>query len=365
MQIIEAVTYIGNEMIVFRVDGNSSIGLGHIMRCLSIADVYKKEGYSSLFITSDNELHQMIVDRGHSCLSLDSNYDHMEEDINQLKIEINKRDVETVYVDSYYVTALYLSSMSSFCKENNITLVYIDDILAFPYSCDILINYNIYAEIDDYKRLYSSDNPVFLLGLKYIPQRLEFQGLEQRIINKNAKNIFVSTGGADSQHIGVEIVKSIISHRNSNDFIFHFILGVLNPDKDEIIQLSQNHNNIILYNNNKNMAKLMKSCDVAISAAGSTLYELCATQTPTVSYTIADNQLLGANCFEKSGLIHNVGNIKDYNAKDLADKIINASIELCNDYDQRKKIIDNMRDIVDGRGADRIVQKVLSYRVNY
>lgn len=42
----------------------------------------------------------------------------------------------------------------------------------------------------------------------------------------------------------------------------------------------------------KKMSELMQQCDMAVSAAGSTLYELCACGMPTITYVLADNQKL-------------------------------------------------------------------------
>ena len=115
-------------MILFRADGNSNIGLGHVMRCLSIADEFKNTGESCLFITADNELHKTIKDWGHKNLVLDSEYDHMEDELESLKQSIDARDVAAVFVDSYYVTEQYLRELWQFCASKYITLVYIDDV---------------------------------------------------------------------------------------------------------------------------------------------------------------------------------------------------------------------------------------------
>ena len=140
-------------MIIFRTDGNSDIGLGHVMRCLSIADAFKENGESCLFITADNKLHKTIKERGHKNQVLGTEYNHMEDELEQFLEEIEKRDVQIIFVDSYYVTEHYLQTLWQFCAMKYITLVYIDDVLAFPYPCDVLLNYNIYACDKDYQKL--------------------------------------------------------------------------------------------------------------------------------------------------------------------------------------------------------------------
>lgn len=347
-------------MIVFRADGNSFVGAGHIMRSLSIADAFKKVGESCLFITADNELQEIIIDRGHKNLVLNSEYDHMEDELEELTQAIDARDVEVVFVDSYYVTKKYLRDLWQFCVNNSITLIYIDDVLAFSYPCDMLLNYNIYAKVEDYKKLYKDHAlPTLLIGTQYAPQRAEFQGLQDRKVKEIAKDILISTGGADSEHIGLEIIKNISSNPDWNAYRFHMIVGMMNLDKDKIESFSEGKENIVLYTSVKKMSELMQSCDVAVSAAGSTLYELCLTQTPTITYVLADNQIPGAEGFEKEGVLQCVGDVRAIGVSTLAERIICDAIVLCNDYSKRQEIAHKMKYVVDGKGADRIVKNTI------
>lgn len=346
-------------MIVFRADGNASVGLGHVMRCLSIANAFSLTGTQCLFITADYAVNNIIIRCGYENLVLDSEYNKMEDELGSFKDEIEKREVEAIFVDSYYITDQYLQELHAFCEKKQIALVYIDDVLAFHYSCDVLINYNIYADLLDYRNLYHHYcEPIFLLNTSYAPIRTEFQNLPDRTVKEIADCILVSTGGADSEHIGFEIVKSIIAHKDWDGISFHFVVGVMNPDKDRICALAADSNNIIIDYNVKEMSELMQSCDVAVTAAGSTMYELCATQTPSITYVLADNQIPGAAGFEKTGVLSSVGDIRELGAKALVDKLLNEAVRLLGDYDRRKDIARKMKAVVDGKGAMRIVKRV-------
>ena len=106
------------------------------------------------------------------------------------------------------------------------------------------------------------------------------------------------------------------------------------------------------------MAELMSKCDIAISAAGSTLYELCATQTPTLTYVLADNQILGAKGFNE----HSIGiYIGDYRYKaDFIQALFYELDVLAANENLRKKLASNMKEIVDGNGAVRILKEVFA-----
>lgn len=344
-------------MIVFRADGNAMIGAGHIMRCLSIAQGARLIGEECVFVTASNEFEAAITSRGYKNYVLNTDYRDMEsEDICSI---LDLCCPAVLFVDSYQVTDTYLARLKVYCEDAGITLVYVDDVLAFPYPCHKLLDYNIYGTDADYIGLYGGGKlPELLLGTKYAPLREEFQNMPERDIRKEAKHVLVSTGGADSEHMTMELVKVA---RGQNR-IFHFVIGALNKDIQRIREYAEGYGNIVLHEGVSDMAELMCHCDVAISAAGSTLYELCATQTPTVTYILADNQIPGAEGFASRGIMKNCGDVRVLGNKALAEVLIDTADVLANDYEERARIAERMRLVVDGKGAERVIRAVLTNR---
>ncbi len=115
--------------------------------------------------------------------------------------------------------------------------------------------------------------------------------------------------------------------------------------------------NIVLHINEQNMSGLMQKCDVAISAAGSTLYELCACGTPTITYTLADNQLIAAEEFQNRGLMVNAGDCRNNDI--FIDKIVEILRDLIDDKYKRQQMSFCMQLLIDGRGAQRLVDELL------
>lgn len=346
-------------MIIFRADGNDSIGLGHIMRCLSIADTAKKLGEKCLFITAGKECLAVITSHGHECIVLDTDYTDMSTELKKLLSVIHKNQPSALFVDSYFVTNIYLKQLWILMKELNGKLIYIDDVLAFPYPCDIIINYNIYGpdKASNYNSLYSEAKmfmPKFLLGTSYAPLREEFQNIPKHIVKKEAQNIFISTGGADFEHLTIEMVKEI--KKSNSQYIFCFVIGEMNKDKKIIHNISKDDSRILLFDNVKQMAKLMSGCDVAISASGSTLYELCAVQIPTVTYILADNQILGAEGFHNHNILEYVGDVRNMGVTNLSKHLIKCVTALADNYEKRLEISAKMRNIVDGQGANNLLK---------
>lgn len=126
---------------------------------------------------------------------------------------------------------------------------------------------------------------------------------------------------------------------------------------------------IVLHEHVDDMKSLIQSMDLVVTAAGSTLYEVCACGVPIVTYSIADNQILGGEAFEKYGLGLNVGDLRkkvftestDKDEKlreDAVETLMKAVKKLRENLDQRVKIGIKMQQMIDGYGADRMVAKI-------
>lgn len=350
--------------IIFRADANHNIGMGHVMRCLSIADCYKHYGHNVKFIIAEHKVENLIKERGFEVIVLSSDYTKLDEELKSLPQITN---IDILFVDSYYVTPCYLSEIKT---KFNCTIVYIDDLHSFPYPVDILINYNIYGLDINYKQLYSDSGtkrPQLLLGPSFAPLRQAFGKTRTQKQKKFVEDILISTGGADELHLALTFAKTITKH-GSSKYKYHILLGSLNQDKETIKAVAAENKSIILHENVSDMKTLIQSMDIVISAAGSTLYEICACGVPLITYILADNQIPGATSFERNGLAINAGDVRDkFSAKkglpntlrdDVIASFFNAIEKLSNDYEQRVAMGSRMQKMIDGFGANRIVDAI-------
>ena len=339
-------------MIVFRVDGNSVIGSGHVMRCLSLAESLNEYDGHIVFVLSDDAFQKMISDRGFKTISLGIDYQELSSDNTFLEF-INDKKPDFVIVDSYFVNNSFLSKVRKLSR-----LVYIDDLGAFPYNVDILINYNAYGPLFDYRGLYAKCNevPAFLLGALYAPLRKQFSNIDAFNVKEKCNNVLISTGGADPTHLSLELIKFIIKNSLDN-YTFHFVVGSASKDLKEILKNADACPFIQIHSDVKDMSLLMRDCDIAVAAAGSTMYELCACGVPSITYVLADNQILGADAFQKLGIMRVIGDIRS--VKDISNTIICKINELSNDYDARKKMSREMQTLVDGKGAERLAKRII------
>ena len=359
-------------MIYIRADANPNIGMGHIMRCLSIADAFTSAENSVCFVLADDTVQSLVQSRGYETIILHSDYRAMDAELSFWPYAT----IKLVIVDSYFVTANYLRSLQNRMKESGGKLIYLDDVYAFPYPVDVLINYNAYASQSSYIDLYrDSTVPQLILGPTYAPLRSMFRNIPKRMQKEQVKNILISTGGSDELHLALALLQGIMS-KEARGIEYHFLLGAMNADKEKIKKLSKGRDNIVLHENVTDMKSLIESVDLAISAAGSTLYEISACGVPLITYSLADNQIPGAEAFEKLGLAVNVGDLRDPESidpalvmsgtlsSDAAERILAAAEDLSNDYERRVSMGTRMQELIDGYGGDRTVQRIAGMSEN-
>ena len=217
-------------MIIIRADGNKKIGAGHIMRCLSIASIAKDMGENCKFILSSDDFKELVVNSGFQVEVLDSDYSVLKPE--EITDKLISDKPSAVIVDSYYVNEAFMTVVHKRCEDYDCKLVYIDDRCSNAYSCDIVVNYNISAVVDDYRTLYDGTiKPLLLIGTAYAPLRKEFRNQSTRDVSLKAEDILVSTGGADPEHFTVVLLEEAKRHQR---YSFHFVVGMMNPDKEAI-----------------------------------------------------------------------------------------------------------------------------------
>lgn len=334
-------------MIVFRVDGNKHIGSGHIMRCLSLADALLDKGLKSVFIVAEKQFQTLIQERGFECMVLNSKYDQLDEELSNVLPLLEKLCPQLIILDSYFVTPEYMSTL-----RETTPLVYIDDLNMFDYPTDAVVNYNIYAHKMQYPQ-----NKRYFLGPQYAPLRKEFSGLKREIEPK-VINVLFSTGGTDLEHVALRCISYLKEHPELQELTYHFVIGGLNQDVAEIEKKARGASYIKLHKQVKDMKSLMMQCDIAVSAGGTTLYELCACGLPTITYIFADNQIMVAEGFEENGIMLCAGDVREKST--FEDTLYAKLSELVINWERREKLSGKMCELIDGSGAKRLAKAIIN-----
>ncbi|MCM1157837.1 MAG: UDP-2,4-diacetamido-2,4,6-trideoxy-beta-L-altropyranose hydrolase [Bacteroidales bacterium] len=339
--------------IYIRVDGNEIIATGHVMRCLSIAEQIRKLGAEVMFVTADEKPCPLITDRGFPVDVLDTVWNDLDGETERICHYVREHQVKLLLVDSYYVTKEYLQNLSQYTK-----IAYIDDLRKFLYPVQALIHYWAFADADGYRKPYEQEGRRidFLIGGSFIPLREEF-ALKPFSVRPKVKKVLVTTGGTDRLDVAGNLLRAVMKNDELMKREYHIIAGCFNRNKEKLYRMAENNPNFYIHENVADMSYWMRSCDVAVSAAGTTTYELCACGIPSVCLEIADNQE-GAVFWEEKGYMLYAGNAcRDMDS--CVKRCVEALLAYCKSEEMRRDKSVRMQSLVDGYGAQRIAKYLL------
>lgn len=336
--------------IYFRTDGNEEIATGHIMRCLSIARACVPFNAKITFVVSDQKSESVLRERFefqdefHICC-LNSDYRNLEHELPLLQSIL--KDASCFLIDSYFVTEAYLTEVRKLCYT-----AYLDDMLSFEYPVDLIINYDEIEEPSCYRKAAHK-----LLGAAYAPLRMQFKDVPYEV-RTTVHDIFISTGGTDAYDISGMLLNKILNDDELKNYCYHIITSRLNSYFTELQQLTLVHANIHIHENIKDIAALMRGCDLAVSAGGTTLYELCAVGVPSVSFITADNQQNAVKVFRNKKIISCAGDVR-LSPDETVESIISFLKCTAISYDKRRNLSLDMRKFIDGKGSYRIAEALI------
>ena len=315
--------------IAIRCDGNRQIGGGHLMRCASIAEALAKKGARVRFYFSDEESRQLFRREDVETIILHTDYRHPEEETELLAGELHVRGTDAILIDSYDASDGYLrklrNAISSVFEGNTgegsassaagpVKLCILDDFCTEGRPADLIINYLKPGR------------------QQYVPLRGQFAGVRMAHRSRPEK-LFLSSGASDPYDM-----KQILTERIATDFPQ---LTVMIPEGVT------------------DMAAYMASCDLAVTAGGTTVYELCAVGVPAVMYTMADNQQSLAEGVRDA--VRLAGDIRDEEERAVVtDRILSWIGMMLGNEDARREQAAREASLTDGCGAARIADEILS-----
>ncbi len=352
-------------MIGIRADANEVVATGHIMRCMTIAGQLKKMDEEVIFFLADDYGISMLEERNLAYVVMHTDWEKPTEELPILCREIEKRNIHTMLFDSYRITKEYFNNLRTKLSDR-IRLAYIDDLFEDIYPVDVLINYNAYHARFPYEKsymdAYHSDKehyPVktkLCLGPAYVPLREEFG--KDSVENGCDNSVLLSCGGGDSLQSMYGILEKAMRDERFLNVVFHVIVGRYHQKKELLEKIAEEHKNIVLHHDIRNMAEIMEENRIAVSAAGTMLYELCAMERPTVFFITADNQRYDSDFFAKDERMLFAGDIRA-DREACINHVLDGMHELLGNCEKCAQMKEKLRCVTDGNGAKRIAEALL------
>ena len=335
--------------LLIRADASAAIGSGHVMRCLALAQAWQDSGGKVCLAARPlpETLKRRWDEEQMEIRQLAESNDDARETV-ELACEI---DADWVVLDGYQ----FGTEFQRFIKNAGMRLLVVDDDgCARNYVADLILNQSPGATRD----MYPSCDPraTLLLGARYALLRREFHRTlpPTRSHASCGRKVLVTMGGADPPNCTHAILEAIALIEGLTTVA---VLGPNNPRVYELEQMARRSaGRIAVRGNPVDMPQLMRWADLAVSAAGSTCWELAFMGLPMLLVVLADNQRPNATSLEELGVAENLG----WHSELSEEKVRAAIMHILDDPALRASMSQKGLALVDGRGARRIVTEMRS-----
>jgi UDP-2,4-diacetamido-2,4,6-trideoxy-beta-L-altropyranose hydrolase len=171
---------------------------------------------------------------------------------------------------------------------------------------------------------------------------------------QSQRKVLVTMGGSDPENVTARVTKAL-QFANPEATEAKIVVGGSNPHFTEL-QVMASHFDfpLQLHRDASNIAELMFWSDVAVSAAGSTCWELIFLRAPALLLDLAENQPLPAQQLHKQNCAIHVGNTHV-----LPEELAHALKSLAGSKELRETRSLRSRRLVDGEGARRVASVLL------
>jgi len=340
---------------LIRADAGPTIGTGHVMRCLALAQAWQAAGGQAMLlgycpvellqgrIRAAGVDFQPLAHRHPEAADLAATLGLLR----TIGSEANPVAATWLVLDGYHFDPAYQQAV----RRTGCRLLVIDDMARLPRChADLLLNQNLAAE----KLPYACDEQTtVMLGSRYLLLRPEFLSRRpgRREIPEVARKVLVTMGGADPEDVTPRVVRAL-ERLDLPGLEGKLLVGAANPRLESLrAEIERSGADLELLTNAEDMPGLMAWADVAVAAAGITCWEMALMGLPAAVLVVAENQLKIAEPLAEAGAVVNLG----WHDRLTPEGIATELAMLCGDQDRRRAQSEAGRRLVDGRGAERVV----------
>lgn len=340
------------------------------MRCKTLADKLRSCGAEVRFICREHPGHliQLVRNAGYFTAVLptsrissrsirDISWDdyaawlgaEQSEDAQQTLEELRNFWPDWLVVDHYGLDATWERLIEP--QVGNVLVI--DDLANRPHDCDVLLDQNLYTDME---RRYSGMVPVHtrqLLSPRFALLRPEFRK-ERELLRKRdgaVRRILVFFGGVDPTGETGKVLEAL-QNLNRPQIVIDVVVGGSNPRADDIHTKCSKMPNVTFHRQVSNMAELMAASDFSLGAGGTSQWERCCVGLPTAVTIVAANHSKITRDLVARGVVLGLG----FAAEDGSARYCEV-LETVFDTADREKLHalqSASLALVDGRGADRV-----------
>ena len=327
---------------VFRFDASRSIGGGHALRCMTLADALFKKGWSCCYCVGEETLKVVprLKERQNECLELTGEPERQPE---LMRKWLSGEVCDLLVVDHYGLDVRF----ETLCRDFASRILIIDDLANRPHDGDFVLDQTLGRLEQQYSNLVPSTCRFFLgpefalLNLRYAARRK--QSIERRNQIRSVSRILISIGLTDPLGLSGQVLEQIA---DIPDVEVDIVLGADAPGLDAVREKAKSYDGRVrVHVDIDDLSGLMVEADLSVGGCGSTSWERCCLGLPTLGIVIAENQQLIADNLVSVGALEVVSDMARF-GEQLG--------SLVGDLDRMKRMSRAAASVCDGLGSERV-----------
>jgi UDP-2,4-diacetamido-2,4,6-trideoxy-beta-L-altropyranose hydrolase len=356
----------GLKSAVIRVDASAAIGIGHVMRCLTLAEALRKRDVAVMFVCREHDGHMCdrIVAQNIPVTRLSVSYQALTvddsrayaawvgapwwQDAEQTRaaIEASGFRPDWAIVDHYGLDHRWESVL----RRSVDHIMVIDDLADRRHDCDLLLDQNLVADLSTRYADRVPETCVTLLGPDWALLQPLYAELRERTPPREGAihRVLVSYGGADMDNLTGRTLAAILRLERT-DIEVHVVTAADAPHAAAVREQVAKKTNVHLHSGLCSLAPLIAHADLAIGACGSSVWERLCLGLPSLVVTLADNQRHNAAELHRRGLVQWLGHYDEVSERMLEQVLRELISRGLNESWSLK-----CRSVVDGKGLDRV-----------
>lgn len=361
--------------VVFRTDASVQIGIGHVMRCLTLAGELTRQGHECWFVCREHigHLGELVASKGHGLSLLPAPMNHQEynacdnsddyavwlgvpwqEDATQTVDAITPLKPDWLVVDHYALDAKWERTFAR--AVGNIMVI--DDLANRRHECAVLLDQNVldHSIAQRYQKLVS-ENCSLLLGPKYALLSPEYAELAKALPERDGfiSRVLIFVGGSDPHHLTERCLQAIDAHEFDCLFV-DVVLGRNHPSPEAVQKLVAKRPKTRLYTGLPSLAALMVRADLMLGAGGATNWERMCLGLNSIVVSVAQNQDEVNEALGRQQLIRFLGKAECVSVDQIKVALGDVIDSPINHATQSKRV----SQLVDGAGCQQVSQLLLS-----
>ncbi len=321
------------------------MGIGHLSRCLTLAETLRTRGVQSQFICRPHAGHLMSRIEGEglrvtalrapppSIPNVADDYAAwlgvtQDEDAAETSAALAGEEPEWIVSDHYALDTRWETQLRAHTRH----LMAIDDLANRTHACDVLLDQNFYAAADE---RYAGLVPAgcrLMTGPRYALLRPEYaqHRCSHPPLRDSLRRVFIFFGGSDPHNLSGAALEAL-SRPSLRHLMVDVVAGVNNPHRRQLERQASERPNTTLHGPLTHLAGLLSHADLAIGAAGTTTWERMCLGVPSLVVCIAENQRSGAEALAREGMILYLGTERDAGVANFAaaiDRVVSGVEDL-------------------------------------